>query len=485
MKKRIAVYNSQIYEYPQASSLFRPDTAYPEYMLSDLSENRNTTYESIRECFILLGLDKENIGKDNWNPLGVYIHPGDSVLIKPNLVMDVNFNKGGGTDCLYTQPSLVAAVIDYTLIALKGQGKIVVGDAPMQECNFDTLKINSGYDVLERYYQEKGYNVKLADFRELSSVVRNGVYYSTIKEDAKGKIVQLGKESDFYEMPKELEERIRITNYDPRILPTHHQGDTQEYYISDYILNADVIINMPKPKTHRKAGVTIALKNFVGANVRKEFLPHHIFGSTSDNGDEYLKKCVIHKLRSHLLDKRNIYRADHKYKSAHFIQYPIKLCTIFLKLTGNNYTEGSWYGNHTISRTINDLNKIVMYADKKGIMSPERQRKLLIIADMIVSGEKEGPVNPTPKNVGIVAMGDDPLLFDESITTLMGFDINKIPTFKGIRAYKGLYKIFDGNDDVIFVSNDKSLNNKKPCDVDKKNRLHYEATNGWKGHIEI
>ena len=41
-------------------------------------------------------------------------------------------------------------------------------------------------------------------------------------------------------------------------------GTVQEYCISEACLEADVIINLPKPKTHRKAGFTGALKNMIG-----------------------------------------------------------------------------------------------------------------------------------------------------------------------------------------------------------------------------
>ena len=39
-----------------------------------------------------------------------------------------------------------------------------------------------------------------------------------------------------------------------------------------------------------------------------------------------------------------------------------------------------------------DLNKILFYADKNGHIHDEIQRKTLNIGDMIISGEKEGPV---------------------------------------------------------------------------------------------
>jgi uncharacterized protein (DUF362 family) len=482
MIRKISIVDCKTQRYPNAENRFRPDTAYPEYLFDEISPEPNGVYAGVRDGFAILGLDREKFATAEWNPLGAYIRPGDNVLIKPNMVMDVNGNPTGGTDCLYTQPAVVAAVIDYILLALKGSGQIIIGDAPMQECNFENLLMNSGYKALQDYYASKGIEIRIVDFRELSSVVKNGVHYSTIHDGAKGKIVNIENESDFY--GSNQSDRIRITNYDPRILPTHHHDTTQEYYVSDYILNADVIINMPKPKTHRKAGVTISLKNFVGANVRKEYLPHHTLGSVAENGDEYLNESTLHSIRSRLLDRRNILSAENEFKKARRIQRLIRACSIMMKLGKKSYSEGSWYGNHTISRTINDLNKIIRYADKNGKMQPEPQRKMFIVADMVISGEKEGPIAPSPKNVGMIAMGDDPLLFDETIATIMGFDPAKIPTFQSARAYEGKYRYYRSEDHAVIVSNIEGLNGKKPSEVTGPNKLHYIATSGWIGHIE-
>ncbi len=106
----------------------------------------------------------------------------------------------------------------------------------------------------------------------MTSVVVNGLHYSHTNKSAKGVVVDLGNDSKFFNILNEKLQKARITNYDPRILPTHHHDNIHEYYISQYVLDTDVIIYLPKPKSHRKAGMTSALKNFVGANVRKEFL---------------------------------------------------------------------------------------------------------------------------------------------------------------------------------------------------------------------
>ena len=174
---KVSIVTNEQADYPDKETVFRPSVAYPEYLFpSDLMSEENHVYEMIRDGLFMLGLDKENYGTKEWNPLGDYVHPGDNVLIKPNLVLHFN-SCGGGTDCLYTHPSLVAAIIDYVLIALKGKGKIVVGDAPLQECVFDTLVEDSGYGLLVDYYCKKGIDISLVDYRNVKTQERNGLHY--------------------------------------------------------------------------------------------------------------------------------------------------------------------------------------------------------------------------------------------------------------------------------------------------------------------
>ena len=292
-RNEVVFYQTKAEKYPDKKYGFRPSTAYPEYLFKkDISEEKNDVYDGVRETLRLYGADSEHYGTEEWNPLKNLIQPGDNVLLKPNMVMDYN-RSGGGTDCLFTQPSIVAAVLDYVFIALKGSGKVTVGDAPMQECKFQKLIEESGYQELIQFYKEKGLDIELVDFRELTTEVKGGVRHQTINKNGKGTIVDLKEESEFAIYNQEHLDRLRITNYSPDRLAKHHCEGRHEYYVSDYVLNADVIINMPKPKTHRKAGVTIALKNLVGINVRKEFLPHHTVGSVEEGGDEYKKKSKI------------------------------------------------------------------------------------------------------------------------------------------------------------------------------------------------
>lgn len=391
----------------------------------------------------------------------------------------------GGELCLYTQPSVVAAVVDYVCIALNGTGRIVIGDAPMQSCDFRNLCKNSGYDELTEYYRKKGINIDLVDFRGLVSTQSKGIREQKIMDDATGCVVNLGVDSEFYGIDDHTSQRLRVTSYDPRILPKHHSGAVHEYFISKYVLDADVIINMPKPKTHRKAGFTAALKNFVGVNVRKEYLPHHTVGDAAHGGDEYRKFSWSQKIEGFLYDRKNISISEHNYRFSRLYDTGIAVSGMFRKK--NNYSEGSWYGNHTISRTITDLNKIILYADKEGNMKETEQRKILTVADMIISGEKEGPVAPSPKEVGMIIAGRCFVYFDYVICEIMGFDPKKVPTLQCVinAGKKDRFPVCSTKiEDILIKSDRKCLHNKKISDLASMKIFEFEPTAGWKGHIE-
>jgi uncharacterized protein (DUF362 family) len=473
-----------VYEYPSCKYNFSPSKRYPEYRYIELSQENNDIYDMVRSCFYGIGLDKEHYGMKEWNPLGEIIKKGDTVLLKPNLVRHENHILQNGIECLITHPSLVRAVADYVLIALDGTGKLIIGDAPVQGCNFELLLEKSGYNSITEFYSYHKIEMPILDFRLVTSETDKSGRLVTKKLNNENtcRAVNIGEESAFYGLNKNKSKRLRVTNYDPSTMIKHHNGDTQEYMVSSLVLNADVIINLPKPKTHRKAGVTISLKNLVGINGNKDWLPHHTVGSVEQEGDEYLNKSIVKHLKSILTDKVNIANINNKKELSKFYRRIIFLLHQLGKpFKKDQFSEGNWYGNDTIWRTICDLNRIILFADKEGNMTSEHQRKMFIIADMIISGEGEGPLLPKPKNVGIIVAGYKSFAFDNVIATLMGFDSAKIPSIKGA--------IF-GNELVIpqelpkIYSNNHEWNNKGLEDIKILEGLGFKPSSGWKGHIE-
>lgn len=430
----------------------------------------------IAEAFCLLGLDREHYGTPEWTPLGEYIHPGDKVLVKPNLVMHMN-PSGEGTECLYTQTPVVEAVLGFVLTALKGKGSIIVGDAPMQGCCFEELAEQSGYKEMVERFRKRGTDIVLRDFRNTVSETINGVVVEKELRKNGSVLVDVGRNSSFIGCSEEKIRNLRVTNYDPRILQEHHASGKHEYLVAKEILDADVIINMPKPKTHRKAGMTGALKNLVGINCNKEYLPHHTRQSKDIKGDAFLHSGFFLRLVDDFADKKCVAEKRYHYKEALFYRYAGGLCgRIGRKMTHEKYSEGSWYGNDTIWRTILDLNKILQYADKDGHICAKRQRRFFNVGDMIISGENDGPVSPSRKESGIIVAGEDPCSFDEVVTALMGFDGEKIPTVKQMRLttpeiyFSKKYKI---------VSNNSVWDKKTADEICEEHSLGFVPNPGW------
>lgn len=423
--------------YPVSEDFYSPSEAYPEYQFDVISRKKNDAYSMVRECLYGLGLDTENYGKSSWNPLGCIIKEGNNVLIKPNLVK--HNNPAGGIECLVTNASVLRPIVDYVLIALRGSGKITIGDAPVQSCDINSLYTRGGYNKLIEFYHSKGISIEFEDFRGTISYFdeqHNLVQTSLEEQDSRGVLVNLGNISAFVGV--DHLDRLRVTNYAPRDLVKHHGIGKHEYLVSRTVLEADVVINVPKPKTHRKAGITGALKNVVGICVEKEYLPHHKQGSKDEGGDEYKKRDAIHKLRSHVYDRRDTANCDGNYHKAKAYTFITKLLYCCLKLkdrNNQNYQEGDWYGNDTIWRTVLDLNRILQFADANGEIHQNRMREVLTIADMIVTGEGNGPLSPTSNAMGMIVAGFDSVNVDKVVASIMGIDYRKIPCIQGASTY--------------------------------------------------
>jgi uncharacterized protein (DUF362 family) len=472
----VGIYYTKTMEYPSKKGKlwFLPNQKYPEIDLHEATGN-NHLYGEVRNLLHLYQMDDVHYGTTEWNPFGEIIKSGDNVLLKPNLVMDHNKNNAGGTDCLYTQAAVVLPIIDYVIKALEGTGGIIIGDAPMQDCNFEKLIAESGYEDIVRYYQEKGVSISLVDFRGLATTKGAGglVRHQTIKPDAKGTIIDLKESSKFAGLDKDKMDNLRITNYAPERLQQHHCAGKHEYYISDDVLSADVIINLPKPKTHRKAGFTAAMKNIVGINVRKEYLPHHTNGSVIEGGDEYRRKSWLRRVDDKLLDRKNTYEGQEKYFRASVMLLFAGGIKVLCDRIYKNEAEGNWYGNHTISKTIADLNKILLYADKNGQIQNQPQRKILSIGDMIICGEKEGPVMPSPRKLGTLVIGCCHYRFDEAVGTMMGADISRIPQMK--EADK-----LQPESGTVIISNNDRLNHKLLSEVACEDKWNLVPSSGWR-----
>src|SRR5581483_2235578 len=115
------------------------------------------------------------------------------------------------------------------------------------------------------------------------------------------------------------------------------------------IIDADVVINLPKLKTHKKAGITCALKNLVGINGNKEYLPHHRVGGLESGGDCYPGKSVMKTALEFALDQQNM--ATSHISGKLWNEVATNLDRV-LRYSGDTLgVEGSHSGNDTVWRT--------------------------------------------------------------------------------------------------------------------------------------
>ena len=352
------------------------------------------------------------------NPLGGILRRGQRVVIKPNLVFHRHY-RGGSLDALITAPGLIRAVCDRVFEAVGREGEVTLGDAPLQSCDWDRLVAQTGLIDWPDEYARQGYWLTLADFRKFASTDLRGFKHSPVErpgDPAGYRAVNLG--SDSLHAGRDWR-RYRVTNYDPAAMTSHHNSATHEYLISGSVLAADALISLPKLKTHRKSGLTCAMKNLIGINGSKDWLPHHTAGGTAEGGDEFPGRPAWKKLASWIVSKEETapgLGSKAALNAARKIVY--KTGSV---LTGDARWEGSWHGNDTLWRTIVDLNRIAYYGDKKGVLRDQPQRTILTIVDALIAGEGEGPMAPDPVELGCLVGGLNPVSVEVAATRLAGW----------------------------------------------------------------
>lgn len=429
MNAKTVFLHHDISGYPSKEYTFSPSKRYPEAPFKEVACEPNEAYDMVRELLHGASLDEDHFGSPEWNPFGKFIKCGDTVLLKPNWVMHVNHNKtcSDNLDCLVTHPSIVRAVLDYVVIAARvaGDVKIFLADAPMQGCDLDTLFNRTGYNLLFDFYRHHGVDIYVHDLRMCHVNINSGNVISKpilTNSGLAGVTVELGNLSE-HSGNDGKGKRYKVSDYRMKDTGVFHHDGRHAYVVNELVLNSDVIINLPKPKTHRLAGYTGAMKNFVGIVYDKASLPHRSAGSKVEGGDAYAEKSFLKRWMDLVDDIGTGASQKEHYLRARICKFLTKSFYVMSRVTGKDkFRIGSWFGNDTIWRTVADLNKIVCYADKNGVMHSLPQRKIISIGDMIIAGEKSGPVAPQPKKEGVLLYSDDVVTFDYVLCKLIGYN---------------------------------------------------------------
>jgi len=469
------------------NSPFHPPQRYPEYPFSEGEiDPSNQVYALVRELLFYLGLDKENYDKRRWNPFKEIVCPGDKVVIKPNLVLHFNAS-GEDINAVITHGSVIRVVMDYIFIALQGKGEIIVTDAPQMNADFERILEVNGLKEVIKYYRRKvqstDISINIFDIRREKTIYKYGIVWKRIKlnGDPKGyAVIDLGPESEFRNIDCSS---VYGADYNRNETRQAHAGGKHKYFISRTILDADVVISIPKMKVHRKAGVTLNLKNIVGISGNKNYIVHFKIGPPKEGGDEspqyYLINQIDRKLKDFLLGK--IWKLG---KYAYILWSLTMMNTFFLKLfhARGIVEKGDWYGNDTVWRGALDLNKILFYADKYGHLQNRKLRRYFSIIDGIIGGEGEGPLAPIPKQCGVLIGGVNPLFVDIAATRLMDFDYRKIPLLRN--AFK-IIKFPLSTDKLQDIAVKSNINEWKYLLETGKKYYKFKPPKGWESHIEL
>ena len=153
-------------------------------------------------------------------PLGgmsAFVSPGQKVLIKPNLLSGETPDKA-----VTTHPEIVRAVIK---LAKKAGGEVTVGDSP-----------------------------------------------------GSGSPESVARKSGIFDIVKEM--GCQFVPFETAVTIQPKEGSQHSFEVAKEILEADVVINLPKLKTHQMMGLTCGVKNMFGAIVGLRKIRLHLQAGT-------------------------------------------------------------------------------------------------------------------------------------------------------------------------------------------------------------
>lgn len=472
--------------YPSAPP-FSPNSRYPECPFDDVSPDSNDIYHAIRQVFALSGLDTSNANTDRWNPLGELIHPGETVVLKPNFIKERHPTDPEGWQWILTHGSIIRAVADYVFLAVGSTGRVMVADAPQTDSSFDAVLRVLGMPELVTFYERHGHKLEVLDLRQEEWVNKGGVIVkrTPLPGDPSGNVAyDLADASEF--CGHRGGGRYYGADYDDTVVNHHHTGGRHEYALSRSVMLADVVFSLPKLKTHKKAGITASLKNLVGVNGDKNWLPHHTEGHPTEGGDEHPQPGRLHRV------ERRAAAALRRLSLA----LPIVGTLVHrqARMIGSHVfgdTEavvrsGNWWGNDTVWRMCLDLNKIVFYGEPDGTLrsgSVGNRRRHFVLVDGVIAGQGSGPSNPDRMDAGVVLFGTHPASVDAAAATIMGYDPERIPIVREAFRCLAMPLAEWGWREVRVVSNVADWNAplaQIPC----SSLLHFKPHFAWVGHIE-
>jgi uncharacterized protein (DUF362 family) len=359
---------------------------------------------------------------------------GRKILFKPNWVN----HSVNTTDqfCLRTNDNFIIAALK--AILEMGPSNVHIGDAPIQGCRWDKVVSEYFSEEVNRLSKEYNIPVIIIDFRRRKYIFSENSPSVAARPITDYIIFDLGKQSMLESITEPENTKFRVTNYDPDRMLSAHAPGVHKYCIAKDFFDADIVISLPKIKTHQKTGITGALKNIVGINGDKDFLPHHRMGGTSRGGDCYPGGSFLRYWAELALDKAN------RLQGKKYFWFWQKLSSLLWRLSFPGFEHSmaaGWHGNDTTWRMVLDLNRIAEYGLIDGTLSEIPQRHIFSLCDGIIGGQGDGPLEPDPLALGVISFTNNSAVNDNAMAILMGLPANKIPLLYNIPPKRKLCRI--------------------------------------------
>lgn len=422
----------------------------------------NPVYAAVVQLVVDLGLDAARAGTPEWNPFGEFVRPGGTIVVKPNFVTNRDREKvlvGDELIASSTHPSVLRPLLDLAWRALEGRGSLTVLDSPIEGSDIDDTVARLGFVSMLEQLRARGMDVHWLDLRDFTyrrhfwlddvrfagrSLNIGWMEHHSQPGDPRGyTTIDLGRASLLEELPHT--ERLAFHKRDYGVAARAHKGGRHPYSLANTILDADLILNVPKLKTHKKTGVTLALKSVIGMSNRKVWMPHFRRG-WSPQGDEFDRKPHASERIGNRLTRFPI-------GGGH---------TAIVNLPSlrkrPSFAEGGCHpGNETLWRTVLDLNVALLYGRRDGSIADTPQRRILHLVDGIVGGEGDGPLRSVPRATGALLASWDAVAIEAMGAEWMGFASARLPT--AAQAHRAARALGEGDPGRIELVGDRF----EPC----------------------
>jgi uncharacterized protein (DUF362 family) len=415
------------------------------------------------------------------------ISAGNTVVLKPNWVLHEHQYRKGEWEQVITHPAIITAVMQRVIEQLGNKGRIIIADGPELSADFDKILSYQPLDEWKSICLKSNVILEIIDLREELYILDKNITIKKVKlpSDSRGKVITnlFDDNSEFYGHIKSSKGYFGAGS-DINEANRAHDGHTNLYSLSKSVVEADVFINLPKLKTHKKGGITCSLKNLVGINTYRNYLPHNSIGTPLEGGDQFPVSQSKSRIESALMPIIH----QHILTNLFFSRLFSPVMSLGKKVFGNNKETirgGSWYGNDTIWRMILDINKVLFYVNTDGSLrgSSINNMKISInIVDGIVAGEGDGPKAPDAVKAGYLIAGVNPVAVDVVCARMMNFDFRKIPCINNAFLIKNFPLVDFQPDDIRIKFKDDSYTlTTLPTDC----IISFEPHRGWIGHIEF